>query len=234
MNHKLIVALDVSNLEAAEKLVERLHLRVKIFKVGKELFTACGPKAVEMIEDYGAQVFLDLKFHDIPNTVASACVMAVRHKVFMLNVHASGGKRMLTEAAASVKKAAIETNRVAPYLLAVTVLTSMGSSDLKEVGIEKTARMQVRKLAKLTKECGLDGVVASGQEIEMIRKTCGDDFLIVTPGVRPLWAVSQDQKRIVTPREAIKKGADFIVVGRPITGHKDPLEAAERILTEIG
>lgn len=234
MNHKLIVALDVSKIEEAEKLVEMLHSRVKIFKVGKELFTACGPKAVEMIQDYGAQVFLDLKFHDIPNTVGAACAMAARHKVFMLNVHTLGGKIMMTEAVSAVKNAAINNAIVAPYLLGVTVLTSMGSADLEEVGIDRSPKIQVRKLAKLAKECGLDGVVASGQEIEIIRKTCGSDFLIITPGVRPLWAAMGDQKRIVTPKEAVEKGADFIVVGRPITGHNNPLEAAERILSEIG
>jgi orotidine-5'-phosphate decarboxylase len=235
MSHseKIIVALDVSSLEEAQKLVTRLAPAVRIFKIGKELFTSAGPAAVDLVHRSGAKVFLDLKFHDIPNTVGSASAAAARMGVFMLNVHTLGGKNMLFQAVQSVHQAVNETNGVRPKILGVTVLTSMTDRDLKEVGIRKGVKKEVADLALMACQCGLDGVVASGQEIKIIRKTVGKNFLIVTPGVRPVWAGHGDQKRVMTPREAIDEGADYIVIGRPITQDPDPLAAAEKIIKEI-
>lgn len=233
MKDKLIVALDVSSSKEAEKLVKTLSPVVKIFKVGKELFTSAGPEVVRMIQARRAKVFLDLKFHDIPNTVAAACEAATRLGVFMLNVHALGGKHMLFSAVQAVHKTAAELKRTPPLLVGVTVLTSLSEKDLVDVGIKAKLKKEVEKLALLSKTCGLDGVVASAQEIEIIRKAAGKDFIIVTPGVRPLWASKGDQKRVMTPREAIEKGANFIVVGRPITQASDPKDAAKKILAEM-
>ena len=233
MNDKLIVALDFSDLGEAERIVKQISPAVKIFKVGKELFTSAGPAAVEMIHSYKCKVFLDLKFHDIPNTVGSACEVATKLGVFMMNVHALGGKNMMFGAVQSVHKAAGEKKVPAPKVLGVTVLTSLMDRDLKEVGISKKVKQEVKSLALLAQTCGLDGVVASGQEIQLIREAAGKDFLIVTPGVRPVWAAHGDQKRVVTPREAVDWGADFIVVGRPITADKNPAEAAQKILDEL-
>ena len=232
-NENLIVALDVPSLSEAERLVKLLSPLVSVFKVGKELFTSAGPAVIEMIHAQGSKVFLDLKFHDIPNTVGSACEAAVRHKVFMLNVHALGGQNMMIQAVQSVHKTAEDLKIKPPFLLGVTVLTSMKESDLKEIGIRRKLEKQVENLAILSKSCGLDGVVASAHEIGLIRKKTGEDFLIVTPGVRPVWAAHGDQKRVMTPKEAIENGANFIVVGRPITQHLSPLEAAEKVLKEI-
>lgn len=233
MSEKLIVALDVPNLKEAENLVKKLSGLVKIFKIGKELFTSTGPEAVRMVHSYKGKVFLDLKFHDIPNTVGAACEAATRLKVFMLNVHSLGGKNMMFRAVQSVHQAAAKEKIKPPRLLAVTILTSMKDQDLKEVGIKKKLKDEALDLAILASKCGLDGVVASGQEIQSIRQAVSKDFLIVTPGVRPTWASHQDQKRITTPKEAIAKGANFIVVGRPITEHPNPQIAAKKILEEI-
>lgn len=232
-NEKLIVALDVPSFAEAEKLVKQLSPLVSIFKVGNELFTSAGPTVIEMVHAHQSKVFLDLKYHDIPNTVGSACEAAVRHEVFMLNVHTSGGTNMMIQAVQSVHKTAEELKIKPPYLVGVTVLTSMKENDLKEIGIRKKLEKQVVELATLAKNCGLDGVVASAHELSIIRKKIGEDFLIVTPGVRPVWAAHGDQKRVMTPKEAIENGASFIVVGRPITQHPSPLEAAEKVLKEI-
>lgn len=233
-DEKLIVALDVPNLEEAKKLVEILSPTVKVFKIGKELFTSAGPEVVRMVNAKGGKVFLDLKFHDIPNTVGAACEAATRLGVFMLNVHAVGGKSMMIQAVQSVNKTAEELKTKPPILIGVTVLTSMKEPDLKEVGIRNPLAQQVETLAALAKTCGLDGVVASGHELDLIKTAIGKDFLVVTPGVRPVWAGHGDQKRVMTPKEAIEKGADFIVVGRPVTQDKDPREAAQKILSEMG
>ena len=232
-NEKLIVALDIPSLSEAEKLVKLLSPLVAVFKVGKELFTSAGPSVIEMVHSHQSKVFLDLKFHDIPNTVSSACEAAVRHKVFMLNVHSLGGQNMMIQAVQSVHKTSEELKIKPPYVLGVTVLTSMKDNDLQEIGITKKLEKQVVNLAVLAKNCGLDGVVASAQEIGSIRKKTGKDFIIVTPGVRPVWAAHGDQKRVMTPKEAIENGASFIVVGRPITQDPSPLEAAEKVLKEI-
>ena len=231
---RLITALDCSSLAEAEKIVKKISPLVKTFKIGKELFTSAGPEAVRMVHSYKCRVFLDLKFHDIPNTVGAACEAATAMGVFMVNVHSLGGKNMLFSAVQSVHKAALEKKTTPPKVLGVTVLTSLMDSDLKEVGISKKVKQEVQQLATLSQRCGLDGVVASGQEISLIRHVAGKNFLIVTPGVRPVWAAHGDQKRVMTPKEAVELGADYIVVGRPITQHPQPLVAAEKILEEIG
>ena len=233
MGEKLIVALDVSDLKQAEALVEKVSPLVKTFKIGKELFTAAGPEAVRMVHAHKCRVFLDLKFHDIPNTVASACEAAAKLGVFMMNVHALGGKTMMMNAVQAVHKVNEGKKTAAPKILGVTVLTSLKDADLKEVGISKKVSQEVPVLAVLAKNSGLDGVVASAQEIALIRSFVGKNFLIVTPGVRPTWAAHGDQKRVMTPAEAVSAGADYIVVGRPITQHPQPLVAAEKILKEI-
>lgn len=227
---KLIVALDVDTLGQAERLVKALSGSVGAFKIGKELFTSEGPRAVEAVHRAGGKVFLDLKYHDIPNTVGGACSAAARLGVFMANVHASGGRAMMTEAVRRVREAPVQKR---PLLIGVTVLTSMAESDLAEVGVSKGLEDQVGDLAALSADCGLDGVVASAKEIAIIRKRVPGRFLIVTPGVRPAWAASGDQKRVLTPAEAVGLGADYIVVGRPITASTDPRQAAEKIVEEI-
>lgn len=231
--NKLIVALDMESLDKAQELVKILKPKVKIFKIGMQLFTAYGPKAVEIVKNAGAEVFLDLKFHDIPSTVSLAACEAVKMGVFMFNVHCLGGKAMLTAASQAVKDAADKRNGKKPLLLGVTILTSMDRAELNRIGIAKSARKQVINLAILAKSCGLDGVVCSGEEIEIIKKTCGKDFITVVPGIRPAGKEAGDQKRVTTPSSAIKSGADFIVVGRPITESPDPLKAAESIIAEM-
>lgn len=213
---KLIVALDVDTLKEAKDLVDKLYPSVKIFKVGSQLFTACGPEAVKMIAQKGAKVFLDLKSHDIPNTVKKAVEVAAKLEVFMLTVHLSGGKEML-QAAASV------VNR--PKIVGVTVLTSQS---------EDGTANKVLELAKLAKNSGLDGVVCSVSETKMIKKELGKDFIVVNPGIRPKDSSSNDQKRVATPKEAIDAGADFIVVGRPVIQAEDPQQAALNIFKELG
>jgi orotidine-5'-phosphate decarboxylase len=227
--HKLIVALDVPTLAQAQKLVETLKDTVEYFKVGKELFTSEGPAVVKMVHDHGAKVFLDLKFHDIPNTVAGAVRSAAKLGVWMVNVHASGGAAMMAEAAQAAAASAKP-----PLVIGVTVLTSMNEEGLKEIGVAGSAvGEQVVRLARLAKTSGLSGVVASAQEATMLRRAFGKDFLIVTPGVRPAGAAVGDQKRVLTPKDAIAAGADCLVVGRPITESADPKAAAEAILKEM-
>ena len=224
MRDRLIVALDVDNLKKAKALVDKLYPMVKIFKIGNELFTACGPQAIKMIHKKRAKVFLDLKFHDIPNTVARAIKAAKGMGVFMVNLHASGGRDML-EAAVSMKG-----KGEGPIILAVTVLTSLDEKALKKVGIKKSPLRQAKDLALLAKSCRIDGVVCSAKEIMAIRKACGRNFIIVTPGIRPQGDKKQDQKRTATPEYAFRHGADYIVVGRPITEAKDPVSACKAIL----
>lgn len=227
--HKLIVALDVPALDQARKLVETLSPVVEYYKIGKELFTAEGPAVVKMVHDLGGKVFLDLKFHDIPNTVAGAVRSAAKLGVWMVNVHASGGADMMREAAQAAAASAKP-----PIVIGVTVLTSMNEEGLKEIGVTGSAvGEQVIRLAKLAKSSGLGGVVASAQEAPALRRAFGKDFLIVTPGVRPAGAAVGDQKRVLTPKDAIAAGADCLVVGRPITESQDPKAAAEAILKEM-
>ncbi len=230
---RLIVALDCDDLDAAKKIVEQLYPAVTTFKIGSQLFTNAGPAAVKLLRGINCNVFLDLKFHDIPNTVANAARAATRLGAFMFNVHVQGGFDMMKTTASAVKEEAAKTGVKKPAILGVTVLTSMGDKDLRDLEIRKGVKSQVTYLAKLAKDAGLDGVVASADELQPIRWACGDDFIIVVPGVRPQWAAKDDQKRVATPAEAVKMGASYIVVGRPILKAQNPRQAAEDIIREI-
>ena len=227
---KIIFALDVETMAAAERWVKLLAGRVGMFKVGKQLFTACGPDVVRMIRERGGEVFLDLKYHDIPNTVAMATVEAARLGAKLCNLHALGGLEMMATTAATLKK---ECGEKRPRVLAVTILTSSTEETLREVGIDRPVPEMVLRLAWLAKRAGIDGVVASPLETPMIREACGPDFLIVTPGVRPASSSANDQKRIMTPAEAVRAGADYLVIGRPIAAAPDPVAAVEAIVDEI-
>ena len=231
---RLVLALDVDNFKKAEELVGKLNNYVGVFKIGSQLFTAEGAKVVNMVNDKGGKVFLDLKFHDIPNTVARAAEVATKSGVYIFNVHTSGGYEMMKAAAEATKKTSLALGIRKPLILGVTLLTSINQEILeKEIGIKKRLEEQVVHLAKLAKAAGLDGVVASPREIKEIRKACGENFVILTPGIRPAGKSSDDQKRIMTPREAIKLGADFLVIGRPIRNAFNPVEAAKEILKEM-
>jgi orotidine-5'-phosphate decarboxylase len=225
ISNKLIVALDVNNCKEAKRFVDRLLPRVKIFKIGPILFTAYGPQAVELIRKKGGEVFLDLKFHDIPNTVALAVRQAARLKVMMLTLHISGGEEMLKRASQAAKEEAAKLKIKKPILLGITILTS----DKEGVNTRKT----VLEKAQLAKKAGLDGIVCSVHEAAGVRRACGKNFVIVTPGIRPKGTDAGDQKRVATAAEAFKAGADYIVVGRPILEAKDPLEAAKNIIKEL-
>ncbi len=227
---RLIFALDVDNFADAERWVKLLHDKVGIFKVGKQLFTRCGPDVVRMIQEEGGDVFLDLKYHDIPNTVAKAGVEACRLGARIFNVHALGGGEMMAKVVEETDGCSCE-NR--PLRIAVTILTSSTEETLKGVGIDRPVTEMVPRLAKLTKDAGMDGVVASPKEVGLIREACGDDFVIITPGVRPAFASMDDQKRVTTPADAIAAGADYLVVGRPISAADDPGAAAQLILDEM-
>lgn len=226
---RLFVALDTTDADAAVRLAKSLKGVAGGVKLGKEFFTAHGPSGVARVATEGLPLFLDLKFHDIPNTVAGAIKAALALKPFMLNVHASGGAAMMRAAA----QAASEPGVVRPLVIAVTVLTSLDEDDLRAVGMRPPVVEQAVRLAKLAQGSGLDGVVCSAKEAMAIRGACGRAFRLVVPGIRPAWADAADQKRIVTPREAIALGADYLVVGRPITEARDPVAAAKRIVAEI-
>ena len=232
LRKKIIIALDVKNKEEAAAAVSGLK-DARTFKVGLELFTAEGPALFKKLKVLRKDIFLDLKLHDIPNTVAGAVRAAVRHGVQMMTIHASGGRDMMTRAAEAARETAEAENVERPLLLGVTILTSLKSAELNEVGMKPDVAEQVLRLAGLAKSAGMDGVVCSPQEIELIRKEHGRDLLIVTPGIRPAWAAVQDQKRIMTPAEAIRKGADYLVIGRPITGAASPQDAFARIVEEL-
>ena len=231
---RLIVALDTSSEEEALGLIKKLSDKVGYFKVGLELFSCMGPKIIDIIKDSGNKVFFDGKFLDIPNTVSKAVANIVKHKADMLNVYMSGGANMLQEAKKSLIEAAKANNLPQPKLLGVTVLTSMTSEVLEnDLKIQTQLNDYVLHLAILGIKNGLDGIICSANEAKLIRENIKSDFLIITPGIRPLWAQSNDQKRIATPKEAILNGVTHIVVGRPITEDKDPVGAAEKILEEI-
>lgn len=255
---RIIIALDTPDEQKALDLVKLLRYKVSTFKVGLELFCSTGPSIVKKINDEGCRVFLDLKFHDIPNTVAGAVRAATSTGAFMFNIHASGGREMMRQAKEAIDKTYDEMQKTIepgrgpqgtskdlaimhppgqldtvqrPLIIAVTVLTSLDDQDLKDINITKSTLDQAVALACLAKECGLDGVVASPKEISAIRKTIGKDFVIVTPGVRPSWAAASDQKRVMTPAQALEAGADYIVIGRPVTAAPDPLEAIDKIFS---
>lgn len=226
---RLIVAISGSSVKEAEKWVKLLSKEVDIFQVGLPLYTAVGPDVVKMINDHGAKVFLDLKYHDIPSTVARAVSAAARLGVHMINVHAVGGHKMLGEAIAAAHDPAIKKP---PIMLAVTVLTSMES--LGDIGIQFEVREQVSRLAVMAKQERYDGVISSPLEIKQIRKLCGKQFLIVTSGIRPVGSNGYDQIRVSGPKQAIEAGADYLVMGRPITENKDPVAVVRSIIKEIG
>src|SRR5437868_1038098 len=225
---RLIVALDVPNAAEAQRLVQSLGNSASIYKIGKQLFTSEGPDLVRDLVSSGRKVFLDLKYHDIPNTVASAVRAAADLNVAMLTVHASGGSKMLRAATEAAAQSASK-----PLVLAVTVLTSMADEDLAEIGISGSTQDQVLRLAKLAQRAGAGGLVASPSELKALRQTVGQEMKIVTPGVRPAGSDKGDQARVATPSQAISDGADYIVVGRPITAAPDPAAAAKTILADI-
>jgi orotidine-5'-phosphate decarboxylase len=230
----IVVALDVESADRALSLVEQLRGIVGMFKVGNQLFTAAGPDIVRKIVAKGERVFLDLKFHDIPNTVAMAGVEATRLGVSVFNVHAMGGAKMLSGVANAVTEIAERETMPRPLILGVTVLTSHTQDSLKEIGIERSLENEVVSLAQLCDASGIDGVVASPLEISPIRSAIKNSgFVILTPGVRPAGAALNDQSRVMTPSEAVRAGADFLVIGRPITAANDPVAAAWKILEEI-
>lgn len=237
MTHKIIVALDYADASSALALVAQLDPALCRLKVGKELFTAAGPDLVRALVARGFEVFLDLKFHDIPNTVAAACRAAAGLGVWMMNVHASGGRRMMTAAqealAALPPREQPGDKPERPLLIAVTVLTSMSAEDMSEIGVAGTPADQVLRLAHLTQACKLDGVVCSAQEAAMLRAGFGADFRLVTPGIRPAGAAAGDQRRVMTPAEALRAGATDLVIGRPITAAADPLAALKQIQLEL-
>ena len=231
---KLIVALDVDNANRALDLFEALHGSVGMFKIGMQLFTAAGPNLVRRIIERGGRVFLDLKYHDIPNTVALAAVEATRLGVSLFNIHTTGGVEMMRRTADAVAAAGQRENLVPPKLLGVTLLTSIDREVLNQIGIADDAPAVVARLAALAQASGLDGVVASAQEIELIRHAVPDpNFLIVTPGIRGVNEPLQDQRRVMTPRQAIQVGADYLVVGRPILSAVDPAQSAQEIVSEM-
>lgn len=232
---RLIVALDVETAGEAESIVRELSGSVGAFKIGLQLFTAEGPTFVRRVIDSGAKIFLDLKFHDIPNTVAKASVEAARRGVWMCNLHASGGGEMMRRTIDEVATDCDKRGVIVPKIIAVTVLTSSNNKTLYEIGVGSSTDDQVVRLAELTAVSGLGGVVASALEASAIRQNSNidSDFLIVTPGIRPLTATNDDQKRVMTPSEAIANGSDYLVIGRPVTAASDRLSAVQDIVTEI-
>lgn len=226
---KIIVALDFPAESPALELASKLDPAKCRLKVGKELFTRSGPQLVESLQKRGFEVFLDLKFHDIPNTASAAVAAAADLGVWMVNVHASGGEKMMFACRERLDTFGADK----PLLIAVTVLTSMGAEDLADIGVTDSPEAQVSRLATLTRSCGLDGVVCSAQEAPKLKVEQGSDFKLVTPGIRPLTADKGDQQRIMTPSDALKAGSDYLVIGRPITQAADPLAALEAIYAEV-
>jgi orotidine-5'-phosphate decarboxylase len=229
---RIIIALDVESRDRALALVRELRSG-RFFKVGLELFTAEGPALLRDIKALGKEVFLDLKLHDIPTTVGEAVRIGVRHGAAMMTIHASGGLEMMVRAAEVGRAESSALRTAKPLLLGVTVLTSLKAEDLASLGVVADTAGQVRRLAGLAKKAGLDGIVCSAQEIEAVRREVGPEMLIVTPGIRPAGAAAQDQKRVMTPAEAVAKGSDYLVIGRPITRAASPEEAFTRIVREL-
>jgi orotidine-5'-phosphate decarboxylase len=232
---RLIIALDVDSAAEAHRAFETLRDHAGMFKIGSQLFTAAGPELVRELVHKGARIFLDLKFHDIPNTVAAACREAVRLRVALFNVHAAGGSEMMTRAMEAVKDESFNLGVDAPNLIAVTALTSSDLAVLEETGIaDSSVEAHVARLARLASRCGLDGVVTSPHEIVAIRKVIGrEEFLLVVPGVRPAGTAHDDQRRVATPAETVQAGADYIVMGRAILGAQDPVQAAREIIDAL-
>lgn len=231
---KLILALDVSDGKTALNIVDSFKDHVGMFKIGLELFVSAGPDIVRQINGRGKKVFLDLKFHDIPNTASMAAMAAARLGVYMFNIHASGGLDMMRKCRDSVAEMCLRENIARPRILGVTVLTSLSNEILKqELGLQHNVNTHVKLLSRLSAEAGLDGVVASAHEVATIRNHSGRDFLIITPGIRSSWSPPDDQRRTMTPREAIKEGADYLVLGRTVLNEPDPAKALELISAEI-
>ncbi|OGP64404.1 MAG: orotidine 5'-phosphate decarboxylase [Deltaproteobacteria bacterium RBG_13_53_10] len=230
---RIIFALDVEHFSEAQSWVNLLKDQIGVFKVGKQLFTHAGPKVIDMIRKRNQNIFLDLKFHDIPTTVAKAGAEATKLNVSIFDLHALGGFEMMRKTVEASRTTAKELGIPKPLILAITILTSMDEDSLKEVGIRGPLLEEVGQLALLAMKAGLDGVVASPQEIGIIRQKCGERFLIVTPGIRLPSDKKDDQKRTLSPKEAISAGADYLVIGRPIKEAKDPLEAVQRIVEDI-
>jgi len=234
LDTKIIVALDFPDFSKAADLVTNLSDTVDFYKVGLESFISCGEKLIHFLKSNGKKVFLDLKFHDIPNTVASASLASLKYDIDMLNVHAQGGSIMMSTVSSEIENYCDKHSLQKPYLIAVTLLTSLNETHLREYKINAKSTLEyVVHLAKITQKSGFDGVVASAREVSAIKNTLGNDFLTVTPGIRPAWAAKNDQQRVVTPSEASKLGCDYIVIGRPITASSKPYEAAEKILEEL-
>lgn len=234
VREKIILALDLSDPDHALRIVDNFSEHVNIFKVGLELFLSGGPEIVRKINKRGKRVFLDLKFHDIPNTVIKAALQATRLGVYMFNVHTSGGFEMMKRCKDALVDLSLKENLERPKIFGVTILTSLSNDMVKnELCVYHSLRTHVKHLSKLAKDSGLDGVVASAQEVRMIREHFGKGFLIITPGIRASWSPPDDQRRTMTPREAIREGADYIVLGRAVLGHPEPLKAIELITTEI-
>jgi orotidine-5'-phosphate decarboxylase len=231
---RLILALDVDTMAEAQWLVEQTEGFVGVYKVGMQLYNNEGPAVIRWLMARGKKVFADLKFHDIPNTVAQAGEVMTGHGVFMYNVHCAGGREMLSKTTQATQTKAQKLGSQQPLVIGVTILTSLDQQAVNgEVGLTGTVQDNVVKYARLAQECGLNGVVASPKEITAIREACGPEFVLVIPGIRPQWAAANDQKRIMTPTEAIAAGATYIVVGRPITGAADPGQAASLVVAEI-
>jgi len=231
---RVILAVDVHDHDTAIALIRKFHIDVEIFKVGLELFVSSGPRIIKEIHLMGKKVFLDLKFHDIPNTVTGAAISAARLGVFMFNIHTLGGMEMMSETARAISNFALKENIQRPRILGVTVLTSIQQQQLRDelgVGLRMTA--YVKHLSSLARRAGLDGVVASAEDAREIKDRLGRDFIVVSPGIRPAWADIDDQKRVMTPKQAIRNGVDYIVVGRPVLRHPHPRDALRRIIDEI-
>lgn len=231
---KIILALDMDDAGHALDTVDRFSENINTFKVGLELFSVAGPSVVKSIQDKGKRVFLDLKFHDIPNTVSRAALAATRMGVYMFNIHTSGGFEAMKRCAEAVVDLCAKENLNRPKMLGVTVLTSLSQEMLaSEFGIQHTLRTHVKNLSIMAQKAGLDGVVASGHEVAMIKKHCGDKFLIVTPGIRPSWCPPHDQQRTMTPQQAIREGADYLVMGRSILSQPDPLKTLDLVTMDV-
>ena len=225
---RIIIALDFPDLDSTLRMLEQLDSRYCRVKIGKELFTRCGPELVKQVIRLGFDVFLDLKFHDIPNTVAKAISAAADMGVWMVNVHASGGRDMMCAA-----RAAVDASANKPLLIAVTVLTSMSRTDLADTGVNVAPIEQVNRLALLAHECGMDGVVCSAEETVLLRKNLGKDFVLVTPGIRPAGDDAGDQKRVVTPVDALGRGSSYLVIGRPVTQARSPRDKLSEIFSQV-
>ena len=233
LRDRVFVALDVPTAGEARRLVERLEGEATSFKIGLQLFCSAGPELVRELASSGYRIFLDLKFHDIPNTVAGAVRSVAGLGVAMINVHCAGGAQMLRAAREALTEGEEGEEGERPALLGVTVLTSLDDDDLRALGVAHTSEGQVLVMARTAKEAGLDGVVCSPREIGLLRADLGENFLLVTPGIRPAWSAAGDQKRITTPAQALADGASALVIGRPITAHADPAEAMRRVLEEL-